>query len=68
MCASGDIFKAKVDKLLSDIEGIKKYINNIIVLGKGGLSQHIDQLRAILARLRDPGLKCNAPKFSFGFK
>ena len=34
MCASGDIFQAKVGKLLGDIKVIKKYINDIIVLSK----------------------------------
>ena len=34
MCASGDIFQAKVDKLLGDIEGVKTYIDNILVLSK----------------------------------
>ena len=32
MYASGDIFQAKVDKLLGDIKGIKIYIDNILVL------------------------------------
>ena len=31
ICASGDIFQDKEDKLLGDIEGIKMYIDNIIV-------------------------------------
>ena len=32
MCNFGYIFQAKVDKLLGDIEGVKTYINDIIVL------------------------------------
>ena len=34
MCASVDIFQSKVDKLLGDIDGVKTYINDIIVLRK----------------------------------
>ena len=34
LCASGDIFKAKVDEILGDIGGVKTYIDNILVLGK----------------------------------
>ena len=34
MCASGDIFQAKVDKILGDIKGVKTYIDDILVLGK----------------------------------
>ena len=33
-CASEYIFQAKVDNLLGDIEGIKTYINDILVLNK----------------------------------
>ena len=34
MFSSGDIFQSKVDEILSDIEGIKTYINDILVLSK----------------------------------
>ena len=34
MCASGYTFQDKVDKLIGDIEGVKKYINNIFLLIK----------------------------------
>ena len=31
MCASGDIFRAKVDHLLGDINGVKIYINDVFI-------------------------------------
>ena len=34
MFASGDILQAKVDELLSDIKGVKMYIDDILVLNK----------------------------------
>ena len=34
MCASGNIFQAKVEKLLVDIKGVKPYTNDILVLIK----------------------------------
>ena len=34
MCASGDIFQSKVDKLFGDIEGVKTYIDDTIVQSK----------------------------------
>ena len=34
MCASRDILQSKIDELLSDIEGVKTYINDILVLTK----------------------------------
>ena len=41
MCASSDIFKAKVDKILGYIEGVKTYIDDILVLSKEIFSKHI---------------------------
>ena len=41
MCALGDIFQAKVDKLISDIKGVKFYINDILVLNKDCFTKHI---------------------------
>ena len=31
VCASGDIFQAKLEELIDDIEGVKTYIDDIIV-------------------------------------
>ena len=68
MYASGDIFQAKVDEPLGDIEGIKMCINDILVLGKDIFKNHIDQMRITFGRLRAAGLKVNTPKCSFGLK
>ena len=51
LCASGEIFQAKSEKILVDIKGVKTYINNIIVIVKGSLYQHIYHLIFIFARL-----------------
>ena len=62
LCAYGDKFKAKADKLLSDIEGVKMYINYVLILGKWVLYQHIDQIRVIFSRMNVAGLKVKPPK------
>ena len=41
MCASGDIFQARVDKLLGDIRGVKTYIDDILALSKDWFTKHI---------------------------
>ena len=46
MCALGDIFQAKADDLLDDIEGVKTYIDDILVLRKEILFKHIISQRA----------------------
>ena len=68
MCASGDIFQAKVDKLLGGIEGVKTYIGDILVLSKGCFRNQIEQLIRIFGRLRAAGLKVIVPMCSFGLK
>ena len=68
MYACGDIFQAKLDKLLGDIEGVKKYINDILVLGKDSFENYIYQMIMIYSRLCASGLKVNASKHSFGLK
>ena len=68
MCASGDIFQAKVDKLLGYIKGVKTYIDGILILGKDIFENHIEQLIMIFGRLRASGLKINAHRCSFGLK
>ena len=44
MCALGYIFQAKLDKLLGDIKGTKKYKDDILFLSKESFSKHIEQL------------------------
>ena len=41
MCTSGDILQAKVYELLGDIEGVKTYIDDILVLGKDNFKKNI---------------------------
>ena len=65
ICPSSDIFQSKLYDLLRDIKRIKTYIDNIIVLGKGKLYQHIYQIIFIFVRICAAGLKVNAPKCSF---
>ena len=68
MWASGDIFQAKVDKLLGDIEGVKTYTDDILVLIKDWFKNYTEQLMIIFGTLRTSGLKFNAPKCSSGLK
>ena len=59
---------AKVYELPGDIEVVKIYIDDILVLHKNSFEKHIDQLRIIFGRLRAVGLKVNAPKCNFVLK
>ena len=48
MVMSVDIFQAKVNKLLGNIEGLKAYIDNTLVLNKGNFADCVEQLRIFL--------------------
>ena len=56
MCASGDIFLARVSNRIGDIEDVKTYIYNILFLRKHSFSKHIEQLRIIFGGFRSPVL------------
>ena len=62
MCTSGDILKANIDKLLSDIEGVKIYTNDILVLRKDFFKNYIYQLRIRFGIFHAAGLKVNSPR------
>ena len=62
MCTLGDIFQSKVYNLIGDIEGVKTYIDGILVLRQDCIRKHTEQLRMIFGRLCASGLKSNAPK------
>ena len=65
---SGNIFQKKVNELLGDIQGVKEYINNILVLNNGPFEDHVQKLPEIFKRFQKAGLKVNANKYSFGVK
>ena len=65
MCTSVDIFQANVDKLLIDIECVKTYVSNIMVLIKWKNPKRIEQIRVIFSSMHNNGLKVNDKKFSF---
>ena len=68
LCISGDIFQAKVNELLGDIEGLKAYIDDILLTTKGFFEEQLQQLCTCFQRFRNAGLKVNAKKCSFGLK
>ena len=45
MVMSGYIFQSKVNELLGENEGVKAYIDDILVLNKGTFVDHVEQLR-----------------------
>ncbi len=62
---SADIFQAKMGNLMASLEYVRAYIENLLIITKGSLGDHLAKLEAVFIRLRDAGLKVNASKWFF---
>ncbi len=62
---SADIFQAEMMGLVEALEYVRAYIDDLLVITRGTLEDHLDKLREVLRRLRNVGLKVNAVKSSF---
>jgi len=62
---SADIFQAEMMKLMEALEYVRAYIDNLLVITRGTLEDHLEKLKEVLRRLREAGLKVNAAKLFF---
>jgi hypothetical protein len=62
---SADIFQAKMGNLMAFLEYVWTYIDDLLVITKGSLGDHLDKLEAVFIRLQDAELKVNAAKSFF---
>ena len=66
LCNSPDIFQEKMSELMSDLEFVRVYIDDLLTLTKGTFEDHLEKLDEVLRRVKDAGLKVNAKKSFFG--
>lgn len=57
-------FQEIMDQLTSDLKGVAVYIDDILVSGVSA-AEHFENLRALLQRLQDKGLRCRQEKCLF---
>ncbi|KAL5488608.1 hypothetical protein EMCRGX_G017577 [Ephydatia muelleri] len=57
-------FQEIMDQLTSDLKGVAVYIDDILVSGVSA-AEHLENLRALLQRLQDKGLRCRQEKCLF---
>ncbi len=62
---SVDIFEPEMMDLMEALEYVRAYIDDLLVINRGTLEDHLDKLREVLRRLREAGLKVNAAKSFF---
>ncbi len=51
--------------LMATLEYVRAYIDNLLVITKGSLDDHLDKLKQVFIRLRNARLKINAAKSFF---
>ena len=57
-------FQSIMDKITSDLQGVAVYMDDLLVSGADAW-QHLRNLRVLLQRLQDKGLRCNLAKCVF---
>jgi len=57
-------FQEIMDRLTADLKGVGVYMDDILVSGANA-KEHLDNLRALLQRLQDKGLRCKLEKCQF---
>jgi RNase H-like domain found in reverse transcriptase/Reverse transcriptase (RNA-dependent DNA polymerase)/Retroviral aspartyl protease len=65
LCNSPDIFQEKMSDLMTGLEYVRAYIDDLLILTKGSFDDHMIKLNTVLIRLKKAGLKVNAKKSFF---
>ena len=66
LCNSPDIFQEKMSTLMSDLEFVRTYIDDLLVTTMSTWEDHLECLELVFQRLTNAGLKVNAKKSFFG--
>ena len=62
---SPDIFQAVMNELLGDLEFVRVYLDDILIISKGSFDEHLEQLEQVLQHLKLAGFRVNVCKSSF---
>jgi hypothetical protein len=65
IAGSPDIFQEKMSDLMASLEFVKTYLDDLLIISRGSLEDHLEKLTEVLSRLQDAGLKINAAKSKF---
>ncbi len=65
MGGSADIFQAQMMDLMASLDNVQAYIDDLLIITRGTIEDHISKIETVLTRLRDAGLKVNAAKSFF---
>jgi hypothetical protein len=62
---SADIFQAEMGNLMASLKYVRAYIDDLLIITKRSLGDHLAKLEAVFIRLQDAGLKVKATKLFF---
>ena len=66
LCNSPDIFQEKMSDLMTGLEFVRVYIDDLLVITKSTWEDHLLKLSKVFDRMSECGLKVNIKKSSFG--
>ncbi len=62
---SANIFQAQMMDLMASLEFVHAYIDDLLIITRGILDDHLKKMETVLTRLRDARLKVNAAQSLF---
>ena len=62
ICCSPDIFQEKMSSLMEDLQYVRTYIDDLLVLTRSSFTDHLEKLEPVLEKLQKAGLRVNLTK------
>ncbi len=62
---SADIFQAQIMDLMASLKFVRVHMDDLLIIRRGILDEHLQKMETMLTRLRDTRLKVNAAKSLF---
>ncbi len=59
---SANIFQTQIMDLMASLEFVQMYMDDLLIITRRTLDEHLQRMETVLTRLRDAGLKVNAAK------
>ena len=60
-----DVFQEKMNNLFNELEFVKVYIDDLLVISADSFDDHLEKLEVVLQRLHEKGFQVNAAKSNF---
>ena len=59
ICIDPDIFQELMSALMGNLESVRAYLDNFLVITSGSFEEHLAKVEEIMKQLQSAGLKCN---------